>query len=191
MLKSEQIVKNAKKFFQTSVEKQIMNDELMTFLGESFIKAPATAMRDQYNAFEGGLIDHLLNVTKYAVIFNNALPESDRVSQDSLIKVCLLHQIGKAHLFTPCTSEWHRTNQGKMYEFNNELIAMRVSERSLYYALNYGVKLTDEEYAAISMFDKTDDKMAEYHNTTLGDLLKTASLFAIKSAKNKLNESNK
>ena len=188
MLKTEQIVKNTKKYFQTAQDHGIMTDDLMTFLGESFIKSPATTMKDQYNAFEGGLIDHLLNVTKYAVIFNNALPETERVDQKSLIKVCLLHQIGKAHLYTPCTSEWHRNNQGKLYEFNNTQVAIRVGERSLYYALNYGIKLTDEEYSAILMFDKTDDKMAEYHNTTLGDLLKTASVFAIKNEKKRNNE---
>lgn len=188
MLKSEQIVKNTKKFFQTAQEHGIMNDELMSFLGEDFIKSPATAMKDQYNAFEGGLIDHLLNVTKYAVIFNNALPEPERVDQKSLIRVCLLHQIGKAHIYTPCQSEWHRTNQGKMYEYKNDQVAMRVAERSLYYVLNHGIKLTDEEYAAILMSDKTDDKMAEYHNTMLGDLLKTAALFAIKNEKKKIDD---
>jgi len=187
MLKTEQIVKNTKKYFQTTQDHGIMNDELMAFLGENFIKSPATAMKDQYNAFEGGLIDHLLNVTKYAVIFNNALPETDRVDQKSLIRVCLLHQIGKAHLYFPCTSEWHKNNQGKMYEFNNTQVAMRVSERSVYYAVNYGIKLSDEEFSAILMFDKTDDKMAEFHNSTLGDLLKTASLFAIKNEKKRNN----
>ena len=187
MLKTEQIVKNTKKYFQTAQDYGVMTDELIAFLGEAFIKAPATTMKNQYSAFEGGLIDHLLNVTKYAVTFNNALPETDRVDQKSLIRVCLLHQIGKAHLYTPCLSEWHKTNQGKMYEHNSEMIAMRVAERSLQYALSNGVKLTEEEFSAILMSDKTDDKMAEFHNTMLGDILKTASLFAIKNEKNRVN----
>jgi hypothetical protein len=70
-----------------------------------------------------------------------------------------------------------------MYDFNNNLVSMRVSERSIYYALSNGVKFTDEEYAAILMFDKTDDQMAQYHNTTLGELLKMANIFAIKHEK--------
>ena len=187
MLKNEQIVKNTKKYFQTAQDQGVMTDEFMNFLGESFIKAPASTMKDLHNAFEGGLIDHILNVTKYAVIFNNALPETDRVDQKSLIRVCLLHQIGKAHLYVPCTSEWHIKNQGKMYEFNHTPISMRIGERSLYYATSHGIKLTEEEFSAILMFDKNDDKMAEYHNSTLGDLLKTASLFAIKSEKKRIN----
>lgn len=187
-LKTEQIVKNTKKFYQTAEQYGAMTESLMDFLGESFIKAPASTMKDLHNAFEGGLIDHLLNVTKYAVIFNNALPEDERVDQKTLIKVCLLHQIGKAHMYKPCESEWHRTNQGKMYEFNDELISMRVSERSVYYAMSHGVKLTEEEYSAIIMSDKIDDKMAEYHNSNLGYLLKTASTFAILNEKKKYAE---
>lgn len=188
MLKSEQIVKNTKKYFQTTQDLGVMTNEFMSFLGEEFIKAPASTMKSLHNAFEGGLIDHLLNVTKYAVNFNNSLPDDEKVDQKSLVKVCLLHQVGKAHLYKPCESEWHKTNQGKMYEFKDTNVSMRVGERSIYYLLNHGIKLTEEEFGAIAMFDKTDDKMAEYHNSTLGDLLKSAALFAIKNEKRKNGE---
>jgi hypothetical protein len=187
MLKTEQIVKNTKKFFQTATEHGVMTDKLMDFLGETFIKAPASQMKDQNNAFEGGLIDHIINVTKYAVIFNNALPEAERVDLKSLIRVCMVHQLGKAHLFVPCTSEWHRNNLGKMYEYNESLVPMRIPERSLFYANSNGVLLTEEETAAILMFDKQDDKMATYFNTPLGELLKVASTFAIKNEKKRNN----
>ena len=188
MLKPEQIVKNTRKYFQTTQDLGVMPESLMSFLGEAFIKAPASTMKSLHNAFEGGLIDHLLNVTKYAVNFNNALSEDERVDQKSLVKVCLLHQIGKAHMYKPCESDWHRTNQGKMYEFNDSDVSMRVSDRSIYYLLSHGVKLTEEEFGAIAMFDRGDDKMAEYHNSTLGDILKAASLFAIKNEKRKNGE---
>ncbi len=186
-LNAEQIIKNAKKFFKTAQENNFMNDDLMTFLGEDFIKAPASTMKNLHNAFEGGLIDYLLNVTKFAINFNNTLPEEMKVNQVSLIKVCLLHQIGKAKLYKVCTSDWHIKNQGKMYEFNEEEVSMRVGERSVFYTTKYGITLTDQEYIAIINFDKSDDKMVEYHNTMLGDLLKTASLFAIKNSKIKYN----
>jgi HD superfamily phosphodiesterase len=184
-LEQEKIVANTKKYFDTATKLGFMNEELMKFLGESFIKAPASTMTDLHNAFEGGLIDHLLRVASYAVKFNNALPDDEKVDQTSLLKVSLLHQIGKANLYKPCESEWHRKNQGKMYEFNDEISSMRVGERSIYYAMSHGVTLTEEEYSAILNFDKTDDKMAEYHNSTIGDLLKTAALFAVKHEKNK------
>jgi hypothetical protein len=72
-----------------------------------------------------------------------------------------------------------------MFEYNENLVSMRVSERSLYYALSFGITLTEEEYSAILMFDKTDDKMAEHHNSLLGELLKMGNNFAIKHEKRK------
>ena len=94
----------------------------------------------------------------------------------------MLHQIGKANLYIDAP-EWAKKN-GKFYEFNNLLVPMRVSERSIFYATSNSITFTQEEYSAILMFDKTDDKQAEYYNSTLGDLLKMASLFAIKHEKN-------
>lgn len=185
-LDQTKIVANTKKYFETATKYGFMNDELTAFLGEDFIKAPATSMADYHNAFEGGLIDHLLRVANYAVRINNSLPEEEKVDQVSLLKVCLLHGIGKARLYTPCTSEWHRKNQGKMYEFNEDIVSMRVGERSCYYALSHGITLTEEEYVAIVNFDKVDDKMSDYHNSMVGELLKMGSVLAIKhSQKNK------
>jgi hypothetical protein len=129
----------------------------------------------------------LLKVASYAVKINNTLPEDEKVDQTSLIKVCLLHGIGKAKLYKPCTSEWHRKNQGKMYEFNEDLVSMRIGERSVYYILSYGIKITEEEFSAILFFDKVDDKMSDYHNSMLGDLLKMGNILAIKHAKIKNN----
>jgi hypothetical protein len=45
-----------------------------------------------------------------------------------------------------------------MYEFIDNLTSMRVSERSAYYALANGIELSEEEFAAITFSDKTDDK---------------------------------
>jgi len=182
-LEQTKIIANTKKYFDTANKYGFMTDELMNFLGEDFIKAPATNLTSLYGAYEGGLIEHLLRVTKYAVAANNALGDDEKVDINSLIKVCLLHQIGKAKLFIPCTSEWHVKNQGKMYEYNNELTPMKTGERSVYYAMSNGVKLTDDEYYAILSFDKTDDKISEYHNSLVGELLKIGNTLAIKTVK--------
>lgn len=182
-LDQTKIVANTKKYFETATKLGFMNEELTTFLGESFIKAPASSMADYHNAFEGGLVDHLLRVASYAVRINDSLPDDEKVDRTSLLKVCLLHGIGKAKLYTPCTSEWHRKNQGKMYEFNQDLVSMRVGERSVYYALSHGINLTEEEFTAITFFDKVDDRMSDFHNSMVGELLKMGSVLAIKHSK--------
>ena len=43
-LTQEKILANTKKYFETAKNNDFMTDELMTFLGESFIKAPASTM---------------------------------------------------------------------------------------------------------------------------------------------------
>lgn len=183
MITQDQIVKNTKKYFETANKFGFMTEDLMKFLGESFIKAPASSLTSYHSAFEGGLILHLLKTTKYAIGINNSLPEEERVPEASLIKVCLLHQIGKAHLYKPCLSEWHKKNQGKMYEFNEDLVSMRVGERSVHYAMSHGVQLTEQEFSAIIFFDKVDDRMSDFHNSMLGELLKMGSVLAIKNEK--------
>lgn len=183
-LSQEKITKNYVKYCSTGDKYGFLPTELKELLGSEFVAAPASTMKDLHNAFEGGLIAHMLLVTKYAISINEILPENMRVAQDSLIKVCCLHQIGKAKLYKECTDSWQREKRGVMYEFNESLVSMRVGERSAYYALSTGVKLNDEEYQAIVNYDKDDDdKMAKWHGSMLSTILKQANELAIKEEK--------
>tara|TARA_R110000796_G_scaffold92618_2_gene196961 strand:+ start:5184 stop:5747 length:564 start_codon:yes stop_codon:yes gene_type:complete len=171
----EKIISNTKKYLERAEKYGATTPELQTFLGENFIKAPASSFTHLHNCFEGGLIDHLLRVTKHMFLINkNNFSDGLRVSEASLIRVGLLHGIGKANLYIPETNDWWIKNKGRLYEFNNDLASMDVGERSVYYALSNGVELTDEECSAILNYDKLDDSKAEWHNTTVGDLLKLA-----------------
>ena len=178
--------KNTKKYFDTAVKYNFMTDELEAFLGEDFILAPASTATNLHNAFAGGLIAHLLLTTKYAVSINSVLPDSMKVNQDSLIKVCLLHQIGKARLYKENPSKWHN-DRGMMYEFNEDLVSMRIGERSVHYAISNGVSFTEEEYQAILNHDKDDtDKQAKWHSDTLGVVLRQANELAIMEEKTRV-----
>lgn len=176
---TEKVLKLTKKYFDTAEKYGFMNDSLMEFLGQDFIKAPASTATNLHNAYEGGLIEHLLLVTKYGVNINSMLPETLKVDNASLIKVCLLHQIGKARLYKPLDSKWHN-DRGMMYEFNEDLVSMRVGERSAHYAVSNGISLTEEEYQAIINHDKDDtDKQAKWHSNILGVILRQANELAI------------
>ena len=180
----DKILKNKEKFLETNIKYEIFNEELLKFLGEDIITAPASTMTSLHNAFPGGLVDHILKTTKYAVGLNALLPKNLQVDIKSLIKVCFLHQIGKTFLYKWNESEWHRNNQGKMYEFNEELVSMRVGERSIYYATKYGLSLTEEEYQAIINYDKTDDdKQAKWYGGVLSTILKQSNELAIMEEK--------
>lgn len=185
MITEEKILKNTEKYFKTAETHGFMNDDLLDFLGQDFIKAPASTATNLHNAFEGGLIAHLLLTTKYAVEINKILPESMRVDMKSLLKVTLLHQIGKAKLYKPLNSDWHN-KRGINYEFNDELTSLRVGERSAVYALSNGIELSEDEFQAIINHDKDDsDKQAKWHSSTLGVILKQANELAILEEKSK------
>ena len=176
----EIILKNKDKFNKTCEKYNIYPDKLKEFLGEEIYSSPASTMKNMYGAYPGGLINHILLVTKYAMNINSLLPEKNKVEDSSIIKVCFLFQIGKVHLYKLCESEWHRNNQGKMYDYNEDLVSMRVGERSAYYSINNGVSLSEEEYQSIINFDKPeDDKMSKFHGSTLSIILRQANELAI------------
>ena len=83
-------------------------------------------------------------------------------------------------LYLPIT---YKSNIGKVYDFNEDITSMRVGERSAFLALNSGVTFTDDEFVAILNFDKTDDAMAEWHNSLIGEVLKAAVKLAIMEEK--------
>lgn len=183
MLDKEKIVANAKKYYETLKKHGIDNDQFIQFLGTEFVSQSASTQLDYHFCYEGGLINYLLTVTKYAIGINDSLPENEQVNKESLIKVCLLHGIGKAHLYIPNESEWHREKQGKLYEFNEKVTSMRVGERSIYYLAKFNIKLNEDEHIAILNADKITDRMSDYHNSMVGELLKMGSILAIKHDK--------
>jgi len=182
MLKKEQIVSNMKKYLDTATSEKygFMTPELELLLGEGFIKAPASTMKKLHNAFEGGLVDHIIRVMKHAYNINNGMVDSLKIPMKSLIKVVYLHAIGKAHLYEPIT---YKSNIGKVYDFNEDITSMSIGERSVYYAVSSGVTLTDDEYIGIINHDKSDNLQSEWHNSTVGDILKCAIRLAIMEEK--------
>jgi hypothetical protein len=57
---------------------------------------------------------------------------------------------------------------------------MKVSERSLFYCNQYGVKLSDVEFQAIMNFEKTDeDRQSRWYSDILSVILKQAIELAI------------
>lgn len=170
---------------------EIMNDELKEFLGDNFYTAPASVTTESYNCFKGGLVDHLINTITFALKFNNSLPDNLQVDKKSLARVCGLYEISKVYLFLPNDVDWEIEKRGKLYKYNNDLTSMQIGEMSAYYCFLCNNKLSDIEYQAILNYEKKDfDRMAYYHNSTIGDLLKTANFWAIKYEKQKQKEDN-
>jgi hypothetical protein len=180
MLNKEQIEKNKTKLLESSEKYGILSKSLLEFLGDDLFIAPASTSLDMYGAYPGGLLEHIFIASKYAVKVNSILPEKLQQDISSILKCTILSQIGKVFLFIPNESEWHRTKLGKMYEFNEKLVSMRVGERSAYYCSKYNVDLTEEEYQTIVNSDKGDDDLqSKYHSTPLAQIVKQGFELAI------------
>lgn len=184
MLSEEIILKNYERFRNGSEKYGFFSDKLFEVLGPEFITAPASTMKDRHNAFEGGLIDHILRVTEYALKINKALPDELKCEVNKIVKVGFIHQIGKAKMYTPCTSQWHRDTLGKMYEYVENQVSMSTGERSIYLASLAGITFEEDEYQAILNYSKPyDDKQAMYHTGNLGELLSQAIEWSIREEK--------
>jgi len=180
MLTKEKVLNNATKFNETGIKHGVINDELLKLLGDGFIGAPCTSKKELYGAYEGGLIEHIINTTKHAISVNASLPEAKQVDNASIIRVSLLHQIGKCNMFIEQTNDWRKNNLGENYTWNNTALSMSVSERSVYYALKSGVDLTEDEVFAIYNYNS---EFAQRPMTSkgekLGALLRIANMIAM------------
>jgi hypothetical protein len=177
-LTQEQIKRNKAIFLKLNAEHKIIPDELLAFLGEGLFTAPASTATSLHNACEGGLIDDLLTVAKYANKLNQILPPHLQQPALSVHRVSLLSGIGKVFMYVPNANEYSVRN-GKIYDFAPNTVAMRVGERSAYYALQY-MKLTEDEYQALVNFDKPEeDIQVKWFGSPLTTILKQSVELAI------------
>jgi hypothetical protein len=180
MLTKEKIIKNSNKFNDTGVKHGFINDKLIELLGIEFFSAPACTTTNLYGAYEGGLINLILTITKHAISINELLPENKKVNQKSLIKVCFLHQIGKAKMYSEQKSQWHRDNKGEFYTFNDDLLSLSVAERSIYYLMEAGISLTEDETFAIFNYNSDfSGRPLTRDGEKLASILKVAIMMAI------------
>lgn len=189
MITQEQLQKNYIRYVN-ALEKYFPNKStaLIDYLGDDLLIAPASTNLNLHCAFPGGLIHHLLIVAKYAIKYNNTLDPVIKVDENSVMRVSLLCEIGKINLYVPNKDDW-TLKKGQGYNFNQTLVSMGVGERSLFYASQAGIKLTDAEYQAILNFGKINDNAAEWHTENLGEVLKVAVRTAIREEKvKKYNE---
>lgn len=184
MLSTQQLEQNKARFLETNDKYNIMTKELLDFLGDNLYTSPASTSLTMVGSYPGGLLHHTIKACRYALKVNEILAEPLRQPVPTVVKTIFLSQIGKAFMFCLSTNE-RQIKQGKMYDFCEDIVRLRVGERSAYYATKHGVKLTEEEYQAILNLDKDEeDKMAKYFSSTLSSIIKWGFELAILEEKN-------
>jgi putative nucleotidyltransferase with HDIG domain len=129
-------------------------NDMLEVMGERITMCPASTRLDQYGAHPGGLVKHSLEVASTMRAMNSGLDLDIDVS--SIIKVALLHDIGKLGdlnemLFLNQDSDWHKDKLGQMYKYNEKIQKMSVSHRGLFLLQLFDVSLTMSEWLAIQL----------------------------------------
>ena len=129
---------------------------------ERILFAPASGKEHFHNAFPGGYIDHILNVVNNAMaiyaVWKSAGANVDNFTMEELVFSALNHDLGKigdedGEYYIPNTSDWHRINQGTIYNINPNVTWMNVTDRTHYLLQSEGIKVSRNEYIGIHLTD--------------------------------------
>ena len=166
MLQAEQIETNWEsliKLIEDSFEGERKENLLKMYnhLKDRMMFAPASSKEHFHNAFPGGYVDHVLNITRAVKSVYQTWKDHGahiNFTEEEMIFATLHHDLGKVgddemDYYIPNESEWHRKNQGKIYTPNPKLQYMNVSDRSLWLLQKFDVKLNQTEYIGLKLAD--------------------------------------
>lgn len=165
-------------------------DSLVSTYGDLLVDATFGMNADNGLAFDGALINTILyKLTPYAIKINELFPEDLRVDKNSLIKVCLLHQIAKAVRIVGNDNDWEVKNRGILYKYAVNQPSIRTGLHSLVMAQNCGILFTPEEAEAMTINDRdlTDDQ-ARWHASIFASIIRQANEMVYLEANNSKKE---
>lgn len=163
-------------------------EKLVNFIGEDKIKkSPAGLEIKSGLACPGALLFLIINSLRYAkklyfmtstkkVVGENEENVNDLgVEYESLVKVALLHHIGKTMIYEPNDDEWQVNKRGIMYKWVDNDTTINCGERSQYICQRCGIELSETEFEAMKINDKNnEDRFSMLHIQPLSMMVKQA-----------------
>jgi len=171
-LTEQQILDNWEKL-TSKIQSSFSEDRLTNLthlydkLKDKIMFAPASGVEHFHNCFIGGYVDHVLRVMRCSATLYNVWrdmgADMSGYTTEELAFAALNHDLGKIgdinhDYYVPNESEWHRKNQGKIYNINPEIQNMTVPHRSLWLLQEFGVKYTQNEMIGIMTHDGLYDE---------------------------------
>lgn len=174
-LTKEQIDNNyniyLRKLQQVGVDTKILDEAI----GDKLKNATYSMSSDLKFCGEGQLINTILQcITKTAVIMNESNPEVIRVDKNTLVKVCLLHQISKSVRAVKNTNQWEVDNRGKVYAYDSKLPAIKNGLHSVAMCQSFGIQLSTEEIEAMTIIDRADDEQSKWFASDMANIVRMA-----------------
>ncbi len=138
----------------------------MEELGPNLMLSPASGNVNYHNAYEGGYIDHVMNVARNSLRMMKLFTEAGGTvdfTQEELLFSAFHHDLGKLgerenpH-YVDQTSEWHRKNRGDVYTWNQNISYMTHTDRTFYTLSQYGIQYNEKEFFGIKLTDGIYDE---------------------------------
>ena len=173
MITQDKIELNYARWIERLKKYGCYSERMIDEIGEDIKNASFALQENSGCAYQGAMLDMVLNnlCTLAYHINNDAFGENDKgrnrhsllqVNMNMLMRVLLLQHIAKAEMFILQEQAWKAKN-GYLYDFNGKLKSiLKCGERSIYLCMKYGIELTEEEYEAMRILDKEDDKTNPY-----------------------------
>jgi hypothetical protein len=138
----------------------------MEELGANLMLSPASGNKSYHNAYEGGYIDHVMNVVKNSLRMMKLYAEAGGVidfTQKELLFAAFHHDLGKLGTkgnlhYVGNDSDWHIKNRGEFYKMNADNTFMGITDRTFFTLNEYGIKYNENEYFGIKLTDGIYDE---------------------------------
>ena len=155
-----------KKIFTGERLEKLLHMYSMDELGANLMLSPASGNAAYHLAYEGGYVDHIMNVVNNSVKMKKLYAEAGgeiNFTNEELFFAAFHHDLGKLgdvgkmnYIKNP--SDWHVKNQGKVYTNNPELIYMTATDRTFYLLNKYQIQYNETEYFGIKLTDGLYDE---------------------------------
>lgn len=177
MLTEEIKVKNYstyKHYIKSLLGEEVLNSLIEKLGGEEKIMNASFGMTDNSGlAYDGAMVQQVLEMGKLAGLINDMLPESKRVTPSKIWKVILLQHISKVVMYQENLNNWEVQNRGLRYTWTNRDVVLKGGELSVLISMNCGVKFEDDEYEAMRILDKIkEDENARWGSTILSMIIR-------------------
>lgn len=168
MLSIEKINSNFILWIERLQKYNCYSQRLIDEMGDLIKNASFSLTENSGSAYQGSMIDvvlnnlcrlgYELNENCFGYQNNKIKHKHLYVNQNMLMRVLLLQHIAKAEMFVIQNNQWKAKN-GYIYDFNDELkTSLKLGERSIFLCMKYGIELNEEEYEAMRIIDKDEDK---------------------------------
>ena len=176
---------------------EMLNDEnvsnLITSMDQRILMSSFSQREKEPFCGIGGNVEYSLELAKKANALNKAFEYG--LSKASIIKCALLSILGRVGTLTinryvETTSEWHKEKLGQYYDWNEDCPKYQINDMTLFLLQFYNVKLTWEEWNAISLIkDMTseDNKFYNLHKSRMALILQLAHEAVMKDEKDKID----